>query len=297
MLYSNSNQRTIATTNYFASGFLPVADSHIVHKLDLGKNDPVFSRKITKSSQAYRDQVNKEVNENFGVNDINGILKKIEPNLKKMEDFFDFKNSKYAKENNIETLPLDDTQLILDAGKGFDMTGTLNTANKIVDAFKMQYYEVEDDDKALFGKKISFKDLMEIFDVDNTYQKVIKDNHTYGVDFCNLLFKEILNDIDNNNRKITFLCGHDSTLIPMLAALNVKDYTLHNTIDSLCPIGSKVIFNRYVGKDGQEYCDISLVYMTLDQIRHRDAIDMDNPPMVIPLDFDGIARNDDGLFK
>lgn len=275
---------------------MPVADCHVLYKYDLGKNDPVFSRKITKSSQAYRDQVNKEVNENFGVEDINGVLKNIEPNLKKMEDFFDFKNSKYAKENNIETLPLDDTQLILDAGKGFDMTGTLNTANKIVDAFKMQYYEVEDDNLALFGKNISFKDLMDIFEVDNTYQKVIKDNQTYGVDYCNLLFKEIMKDIQNPNRKVTFLCGHDSTLIPMLAALNVKDYTLQNTIDSLCPIGSKVVINKFT-KDGEEYCDISLVYLTIDQIRHRYSVDLNNPPMAISLEFEGIERNDDGLYQ
>ncbi|MCQ2754582.1 MAG: glucose-1-phosphatase, partial [bacterium] len=98
------------------------------------------------------------------------------------------------------------------------------------------------------------------------------------------------------NRKITFLCGHDNTLQSLLAALDVKDYKLPNTIDAGIPIGAKVVFNKFV-KDSQEYCDINLVYLTVDQIRHGIALDLSSPAMAFPLEFDGIERNSEGLFK
>lgn len=268
----------------------------IDHKFDTVKDDPVFSRKITKSSQAYQDQFYKEVKENNNGNDFNGIQQSLSNNMKKMEDFFGFKNSKYAKENGIETFPLDNITMDLTAGVGPKMEGSLRTANQIIDAFKMQYYEVEDDNLALFGKNISYKDILAICDIDNAYQKSIFANHTYGVDRSNLLLKELNADINNPNRKLTFLCGHDNSLQALLAALNVKDYKLPNTIDAGIPIGSKVVINKFV-KDGQEYCDISLVYLTVDQIRHHYMLDLSNPAMSVALQFDGIERNADGLFK
>lgn len=294
--YSNSNQRTITTASYFAKGMLPIACVDVVHKFDIGKDDPVFNRKITKSSQAYQDQFFKEVKDNNNGNDFNGILQSIANNLKKMEEFFGFKNSNYAKENGIDTFPLDNTKMDISAGVGPKMSGTFKTANEIVDAFKMHYYEVEDDNLALFGKNISYKEILDICDIDNAYQKSIFDNHTYGVDRSNLLLKEIDADINNNNRKVTFLCGHDNTLMALLAALDVKDYKLSNTIDAGIPIAAKVVFNKFV-KDGQKYCDINLVYLTVDQIRHSYVLDMSHPAMAVPLQFDGIERNVDGLYK
>lgn len=294
--YSNSNQRTIATANYFSRGLLPVDNVDVDHKYQTEKNDPVFSRTITKSSQAYQEQYYKEVKENNDGKDFNEILLSLDGNIKKMEDFVGFRDSKYAKENNLEHFLLDNTEMDLSPGTGPKMKGTFKTCNEIVDALKMHYYEVEDDSLALFGKNISYSDLMQIFDIDNTYQKSVFSNHTYGVDRSNLLLKELLADISNPTRKVTFLCGHDNTLMAMLAALNAKDYVLPNTIDSGVPIGSKVVFNKFL-KDGQYYCDINLVYSTVDQIRHCLSLDLSNPAMAVALQFDGIERNSDGLYK
>lgn len=265
--------------------------------MEMGKNDPVFCRDMTKGSKEYQDQYFKEVRENNNGNDFNGICQSLKSNILKMEDFFGFKDSKYAKENNLEHFPLDNNEMFISNGKGPNLKGTLKTANEIVDAFKMQYYDVEDDRKALFGKNISFKDLMDIFNIDNTYQKSVFNNHTFGVDRCNLLLQEIQGDINNQNRKVTFLSGHDNTLMTLLAALNAKDYDLKSTIDKGIPIGSKIVFNKFIGKDDQQFCDVSLVYLTVDQIRHRYSLNLDNPPMAYPLEFNGIERNADGLYK
>ena len=44
--YANSIQRTIATAQYFSSGFLPVANVPIEHHMEYGTMDPVFNPEI-----------------------------------------------------------------------------------------------------------------------------------------------------------------------------------------------------------------------------------------------------------
>lgn len=50
--YCNSQQRTIVSTQLFASAMLPIANSRIVYKYDINSDDPVFWRDITKNSDA-----------------------------------------------------------------------------------------------------------------------------------------------------------------------------------------------------------------------------------------------------
>ena len=51
--YSNAKQRTIATTQYFSSGFLPVANISIITRQDYDKMDPVFTPQLTFVNEQY----------------------------------------------------------------------------------------------------------------------------------------------------------------------------------------------------------------------------------------------------
>lgn len=295
--YANSFQRTIATARFFASAFLPMTSVDVNYAEPMDKDNPVFYRKSTKNSQEFKDQCFKEISEANDGKSLVEISQSLSEQFKKMENLVDFKNSSYAKENNIESLPLDDINVTFDVGVGPKMTGSVATGNTIVDGLMMQYLEEEDDSKATFGKNISFKDFVDICDIDEAYQKTLWGTHTSGVDHSNLLLKEMLNDINNQNRKVTFLCGHDNTIMPLLAALNIEKYSLPYSLNDNAVIGYRLVVNKYKNSNGEEFCDLSLVYESVDQIRHRVAIDLDNPPVAFSVQLKGIERNDDGLYK
>ena len=46
----------------------------------------------------------------------------------------------------------------------------------------------------------------------------------------------------------------------VLAALGVEDYELPNAIEPTTPIGSKVVFERWVNDDGDSFFKVELVY-------------------------------------
>ena len=63
--YANGKQRTIATAQYFSSGFLPVANSDIICKIEYNKMDPVFTPKLTFVSDKYIEDATKQMKANM----------------------------------------------------------------------------------------------------------------------------------------------------------------------------------------------------------------------------------------
>ena len=108
---------------------------------------------------------------------------------------------------------------------------------------------------------------------------------------------ELQKDMNNAGRKFSFLCGHDSTIMSVVTALGVTEYELPNAISKLTPIGVKLVINKWVDKSGEKYCTLDLVYATVDQLRHRDALDVSTPPMSYQLELDGLTKNKDGMYK
>ena len=83
----------------------------------------------------------------------------------------------------------------------------------------------------------------------------------------------------------------------MLAALGVSDYTLPNTVESKTPIGSKIVFEKWVDKSGKYFVSVNLLYHSTQQIRKGSCNDSDIVPIKFPLQFKGISANSDGLYS
>lgn len=83
----------------------------------------------------------------------------------------------------------------------------------------------------------------------------------------------------------------------MATAFGVEEYEVPNAIEKKTPIGSKLVIEKFVGPDGEEYADINLVYQSIDQLRGMELLDLDNPPMIYPLSLKGLEKNADGLYK
>lgn len=295
--YANSYQRTIATAQYFSSGMLPIANVDVEHKYELGKMDLTFLPFMTYMNDKQKDQIMKEIAEQGGEKGLNGITENLSEEIKTLEKALDFKDSEYAKEKNIESLPLDDLEINIEEGDELTCKGTLKTANSAADAFKLQYYEEPDDTKAALGKNLTYKEWEQIGKIADVYETALFGSYTASINAAHPMLIELQKDMNNQKRKFTFLCGHDSTIMSVVTALGVSKYELPNAISKLTPIGSKLVITKYKNNAGEEYCTLNMVYQTVNQLRTRTALDVDTPPMAYQLKLDGLQANSEGMYK
>lgn len=295
--YANSMQRTIATAQYFSSGMLPVANVTIEHKFAPSKMDPVFHPQLTFMSDAFRTQAMKEISAMGGQKGLQGINDKVENNYRIIEKALDLKDSPAAKKDGLTKFRSDDLQILLELNKEPAMKGSLKQANSASDAFILQYYEEPDKVKAGFGHKLTQKEWEEIAGIKDVYGDVLFTAPSVAVNVAHPLLQEMSKELTVPGRKFTFLCGHDSNIASVLAALEAEEYDVPQSIEKKTPIGSKLVIEKFKGKDGKEYAALSIVYQTTDQLRDRTALTLDNPPMIYPIRLKGLKANSDGLYQ
>lgn len=295
--YANSMKRTIATAQYFSSGMLPVANVTIEHKFAPSKMDPVFHPQLTFMSDAFRTQAMKEISAMGGQKGLQGINDKVENNYRIIEKALDLKDSPAAKKDGLTKFRSDDLQILLEINKEPAMKGSLKQANSASDAFILQYYEEPDKVKAGFGHKLTQKEWEEIAGIKDVYGDVLFTAPSVAVNVAHPLLQEMSKELAVPGRKFTFLCGHDSNIASVLAALEAEEYDVPQSIEKKTPIGSKLVIEKFKGKDGKAYAALSIVYQTTDQLRDRTALTLDNPPMIYPIRLKGLKANSDGLYQ
>ena len=295
-VYANSMQRTIATARYFTSGFMPVGGLVVNHRFVPSKMDPVFNPQLTKVSPEFKAEAMKEIAAMGGKKGIIGINEELTPNYILIAEVLDLKDSPAAKSG---TKAFDDynTQIILERNKEPGMTGSLKDANSASDAFILQYYEEPDSVAAAFGKSLTREQWQEIAKIKDVYGDVLFTVPIVAVNVAHPLLQYMYDEIESPDRKFTFLVGHDSNIASVTAALGVLPYDLPNAIEKKTPIGSKLVVEKWVGPDGEEYGALNLVYQSVDQLKNMSLLDLDNPPMVVSLKLDGLQENADGLYK
>lgn len=295
--YSNSLQRTIATAHFFASGLLPVANPNVEYHNEIGVIEPIFCPAVPNISPSFEEQVRKEIYALGGDEGMSGIINSLKEPFSLLEKVLDFKDSKYAKEKNMESIPLDDIEFEIDADKGVIVTGGLKIADSAVDALKLQIYEENDLDKALFGHKMSIDEIKKICEISDIYRKICGGSKTFSTHAMNEMIDEMKKELNTEKRKFTFLCGHDSTIAALTTALDIKPYKLPGIISCITPIGGKIVFEKYQKDDGKEYVKVFMCYNTTSQIRNCEITSIENPPMFYELEFEGLDKNVDGYYS
>ena len=290
--YANSKQRTIATAQYFSSGFLPVANSLIEHHVEYDTMDPVFLPGLTFVSDAYREYAEAEIRALFS-DKINDLA----DNYALITDVIDMVDSNGYQNGSVSAFRTNDTEIILNAGAEPAMKGSLKTACSVADALVLQYYEEPDEVKAAFGHQLSFEDWKKISEIKDLYNDVLFTSPLVSANVAHLLLQEIRNEMEADGRLFTFLCGHDSNVGSVLAALDVEDYELPNSIEIKTPIGCKLVFTKWSDTEGKDYWGVDLVYLTPDQLRGMPLLGKDNGPAIFPISFDGLETNQDGLYN
>ena len=295
-VYANSMQRCIATANYFKTALFPVGDVKVNYRFVPSKMDPVFFPRLTKTSKSFKAQSLKEIAAMGGKKGIVGINEDLKEGYEITAKVLDLKDSPACKQDNLCAFDNYNTQIILEKGDEPRMKGSLKDANTCSDALILQYYEEPDAKKAAFGHNITLTDWTKIAKIKDVYGDVLFAAPTVAVNVAHPLLVYMYDELSDKDRKLSFLCGHDSNIASVTAALEVEPYDLPNSIEKKTPIGCKLVFEKFEGKDGQMYCDINLTYQSTDQLRNIAMLGLNNPPQIFPISLKGLQKNADGLY-
>lgn len=290
-LYANSKQRTIATANFFKSGLLPVSDMQVEYHMEFDKMDPVFTPQLTFVSDEYVRDATAQIEELYGDD-----IADLEDNYRLLSRVIDVQKSEDWESGNFTGFATDDSVFNLEEGAEPTVKGSLKTACSVSDALVLQYYET-DSRSAAFGKNLNTRQWEDIAWIKDVYGNVLFTAPLVANNVAHPLLEEIDSELNTDGRKFTFLCGHDSNVGSVLAALEVEEYDLPDAIEKTTPIGCKVVFSRWKDAAGKEFISVDLVYQTIDQLKGTTIVDSANPPGIVSLTFKGLKPNADGLYE
>jgi glucose-1-phosphatase len=294
--YANSKQRTIATAQYFSSGMLPVANVRVEHHCEMDKMDPVFHPQITDDNEDFKTLAQQQIAAMGGEKGMAGIGERMAENYKVLERVLDMEHSQACLGGDTCHFRTDDAHVYLIKNREPGMGGSLRLACQAADALVLQYYEEPDAVKAAFGDTLSWEDWESISAIKDWYGDVLFTAPVVACQVARPLLLTMLEELQNEGRRFTFLCGHDSNIGSVLAALDAEDYSLPNTIEKKTPIGCKLVIEKWVDTDGKLFAALNLVYQSTEQLRSMALLDLENPPMVFPVRLKGLSANADGLY-
>ena len=295
--YANGKQRTIATAQFFSSGMLPVANVDIETHAEYDAMDPVFSPSFTFMSDSYREEALKQIGSMGGATGIDNVASYLADSYALIEDVVDYKDSEAYKSGSIKDLDTKDTAITLELNKEPAVSGSLKTACQLADALVLQYYECPDAKAAAFGHDLSDDQWKLVSQSKDAYVDILYTAPLVATNIAHPLLQEIGNEMDAQGRLFTFLCGHDSNIASVLAALKVEEYELPGAIEVKTPIGSKLVFERWANANGEQFGRVRLLYQSVDQLRLGTMLAGSESPQSVDLSFEGLKKNEDGLYS
>ena len=284
--YSNAKQRTIATSTCFSAGLLPVWDTPVETHAEYDTMDPTFTPKLNFVTPAYEQDVVHQISEMGGEAGLDGIREDLRDEIALLMDVADIKESESYQSGACGDLLEDPTEILLEEGEEPGMKGPIKTATSVADALTLQYYEEPDARQAAFGHKLTEAQWRQLHSIVDTYTEMLFTTPLVSVNVAHPLLEELRSELVTEGRKFSFLCGHDSNIASVLAALGVEEYELPNTVEPKTPIGAKLVFARYLDPDGEAFYTVSLIYQSTDQLRNLSLLSRENPPMEQYLQFE-----------
>ena len=294
--YANSLQRTIATAQYFSSGMLPVANVSIDTNGAYDEMDPIFTPAFTFASDAYTKAALAEIAEQGGKSGMEGVTADLTDAYALIEEVIDYRNSEGYTSGELTDFSTSDTKVSIALGEEPTMGGSLKDVRSLADALILQYYETPEAGEEAFGHPLTEEEWKRIGAVSNRYNDLLFSSPLVATNIAHPLLEELGRELDLKSRKFTFLCGHDSNIVSVLAALGVAPYELPETIETHTPIGGFIAFEKWAKGDGELYGRLRYVYQTTAQLRDLTLLENGEEPMSVALDLEGLEKNEDGLY-
>ena len=295
--YANAKQRTLATARYFSAGLLPVADVPVESRAAYDTMDPVFTPQLTFVTEDYARDAAAQIEERGGPEGLAGCHAALLDAIRLLMDVTDMTESEAYRAGDYGDLLSDPSVIRLAEGSEPAMTGPIRTATSVADALTLQYYEEADSLRAAFGHELTLADWQALHGIVDAYSDLLFTVPLVSVNVAHPLLQEIRSELTAEGRKFSFLCGHDSNIASVLAALGAEPYLLPDAVEQHTPIGVKLVFERWLAADGQAYWSAALVYQRPDQLRNVSPLTPDDSPSQYALRFAGAPADAEGLMR
>ena len=294
---ARDKQRCRATAKYFIAGMLPTADITVEHPGDSAGTKDFMQPILHFFSDQYREDTVAQVAAMGGSAGFEGIAEQNRDVIKLIMDTVDMEDSTIYQSGKYGNLLSDGYGYTMEANKEPDITGSIKAAYQVADALILQYYESPNATEAAFGHDLTSEDWATLGKFMTTCLEMKHGAPLAAINISNPLVREFKEELENHDRKFSFFCAHDCTVLGMLTALGVEDYTLPGSIETKTPIGVKVLFERWRDSAGQAWYRVNLVYRSTEQIRSGEMLTLENPPMRYDIRFEGVETNADGLIS
>ncbi len=292
---ARDKQRCRATARYFAAGMLPLADIEVEHPGDANGTVDFMEPVLHFYSDDYAADAIAQVAAQGGDAGMGGLELQNRDVIKLIMDTVDMEDSEAYQSGKYGDLLTDGFGYIMEEGKEPDLAGTIKPAYQVADALLLQYYEEPDAVKAAFGHELTDADWARLGAFMTTCLEMKHGAPLVAANITNPLLRELKEELTNEERKFTFFCAHDCTVLGALSALGAEDYALPKSIETKTPIGVKLVFERRRDAEGAAWYRVSLIYRSTEQIRSGEMLTLDNPPLRYDLRFEGVETNADGL--
>ncbi|MBE6997927.1 MAG: histidine-type phosphatase [Ruminococcaceae bacterium] len=289
--YANAKQRTLATARNFAAGMFPVAEMRVETHADYDTMDPVFNPVLTFCSPDYDAAVQREIDARFRADA--SMMDELKTGYALIEKVLDYRASPAFRAGDCAELLPEDFDVVLEQGQEPAMRGSLKLGCQISDALVLQSYEAPDAKAAGFGRELTAAQWAQITAVKDYYVDILFTAPLVSVNVAHPLLDELQKDLDSG-RKFTFLCGHDSNIASVLAALDAAPRDLPGTPEAI-PIGSKLTLEVW-SRGAERFLAARMVYAGADMLRDMAVLTPDAPPLKYTLAFTGLQANADGLY-
>ena len=292
---ARDKQRCRATARYFAAGLFPLADIEVEYPGDSKGTEDFMKPVLHFYSDAYAEDATAQVAALGGDAGFDGLAEQTRDAIKLIMDVVDMQDSEAYQSGKYGDLLTAGSGYEMEADKEPNLTGAIQTAYQVGDALLLQYYEAPDAAEAAFGHALAKDDWAAIGQFMTTCLEMKHGAPLVAANITNPLLRELEAELKNEQRKFSFFCAHDCTVLGTISALGAKLDALPDSIEAKAPIGVKLMFERLRDQKGQAWYRVSMVYRSTAQIRSGEMLTLDNPPMKYVLGFEGVAANEEGL--
>ena len=292
---ARDKQRCRATARYFAAGLFPLADIEVEYPGDSKGTEDFMKPVLHFYSDVYAEDATAQVAALGGDAGFDGLAEQTRDAIKLIMDVVDMQDSEAYQSGKYGDLLTDGSGYEMEADKEPNLTGAIQTAYQVCDALLLQYYEAPDAAEAAFGHALAKDDWAAIGQFMTTCLEMKHGAPLVAANITNPLLRELEAELKNEQRKFSFFCAHDCTVLGTISALGAKLDALPDSIEAKAPIGVQLMFERLRDHKGQAWYRVSMVYRSTDQIRSAEMLTLDNPPLKYVLSFEGVETNGDGL--
>lgn len=232
---ANECERTLTTAKYFSKGLYPpkavrVECSPSLFSSDIHLENPEAATEIKRDIQRNMENIDALIKP---VAILNGLL------------------------NEQQSIDLKSNELFIENGHGAYIQGSFTAASRKSDAL-VHWYLMH----PFYARSIGNDSIAEISKIVDFHRSALFESYALVHNTARGLMTEIMNEIENSNRVLSYFCGHDSNILSILTLLKAKPMALQETRLGKIPVGCMLMFKVWENRDKEKFISVHLAYQS-----------------------------------